>query len=193
MPSLVDPVVGPGTLAAMRQPDLKTDDGLILRPWRPEDVAVVVEAYSDPAIQQWNMRSMNEAEAAEWIQSWRSSWMAETDAGWAVADGETGAILGRLGLREIHLDEGQAEVTYWVLTRARGRGVAVDATVAVCQWAFRILGLHRIELAHSTLNAASCRVATKAGFALEGVRRSSLLHPDGDWHDMHLHALVNTN
>lgn len=192
MPSMVGPVVDPGTLAAMPQPELTTNDGLILRPWQATDVAVVVEAYADPAIQQWNMRSMNEVEAAEWIQSWKSTWTAETDAGWAVADEETGAIIGRLGLRGIHLDEGQAEVTYWVLAQARGRGVAVGATVAVCQWAFLALGLHRIELAHSVRNAASCRVATKAGFALEGIRRSSL-HPDGDWHDMHVHALVNTD
>jgi len=193
MPSLVGPVVDPGSLAAMPQPELTTDDGLILRPWQANDVSVVLEAYADPAIQQWNMRKMNQAEAAEWIQSWKSSWTAETDAGWAVAEAETGAIVGRLGLREIHLDEGRAQVTYWVLKQARGRGVAVGATVAVCRWAFRTLGLHRIELAHSVLNAASCRVATKAGFALEGVRRSSLLHPDGEWHDMHLHALLNTD
>lgn len=193
MPSLVGPVVDAGSLTAMPQPELRTQDGLILRPWQGNDVPVVVEAYADPAIQQWNMRSMNEVEAAEWIQSWKSSWMAETDAGWAVAEAESGAVVGRLGLREIHLAEGQAEVTYWVLTRARGRGFAVGATVAVCQWAFRTLGLHRIELAHSILNVPSCRVAIKAGFALEGVRRSSLLHPDGDWHDMHLHALVNTD
>ena len=157
----------------------------MLRPWQMDDVATVVEAYADPAIQQWNLRSMNEREAAEWIDSWKSTWAAETDE-------TTGVVVGRLGLRGIRLAEGRAEVTYWVLPADRGRGVAVDATVAATQWAFQDLGLHRIELAHSVLNAASCRVATKAGFALEGTRRSSLLHPDG-WHDMHLHALVNTD
>src|SRR5580704_15290342 len=146
MPPLVDPVVEPGALAAMPQPQLKTDNGLLLRPWQANDVTTVVAAYADPAIQQWNMRKMNEAEAAEWIQGWQSSWIAETDAGWAVADPGTGGVIGRLGLRQIHLDEGQAEVTYWVLAPARGRGVAVGATVAVCRWAFRTLGLHRLEL-----------------------------------------------
>ncbi|MEW2435901.1 GNAT family protein [Streptomyces caniferus] len=38
-------------------------------------------------------------------------------------------------------------------------------------------------------NPASCRVATKAGFRLEGTMRSALLHADG-WHDEHLHARV---
>jgi len=49
------------------------------------------------------------------------------------------------------------------------------------------LGLHRLELRHSTANPASCRVAARAGFRLEGTLRSAMRHPDG-WHDMHLHA-----
>ena len=32
-------------------------------------------------------------------------------------------------------------------------------------------------------------MAAKAGFALEGTKRSALLHADG-WHDMHLHARI---
>ena len=40
---------------------------------------------------------------------------------------------------------------------------------------------------HSVANHASCRVATKSGFPLEGTHRRALLHTDG-WHDMHLHA-----
>ncbi len=32
-------------------------------------------------------------------------------------------------------------------------------------------------------------MALKAGYTLEGIRRSSVLHADG-WHDMHQHALV---
>ena len=56
-------------------------------------------------------------------------------------------------------------------------------------WAFETLGLHRIEVDHSVENPASCRVATRAGFRLEGTKRGDALHADG-WHDMHLHARV---
>lgn len=42
---------------------------------------------------------------------------------------------------------------------------------------------------HAVRNEASCRVAIKTGFVLEGTKRSAVLHPDG-WHDMHLHARV---
>ncbi|MEU8197752.1 GNAT family protein [Microbispora amethystogenes] len=61
---------------------------------------------------------------------------------------------------------------------------------AAVRWGFEELGLHQLELHHSTRNHASCRVADKAGFAVEGVLRAALLHADG-WHDMEVHALLN--
>jgi ribosomal-protein-alanine N-acetyltransferase len=54
---------------------------------------------------------------------------------------------------------------------------------------FTVVGLHRVQLDHSTGNNASCRVAAKAGFRFEGTRRGQALPEDG-WHDMHMHARV---
>ena len=79
-----------------------------------------------------------------------------------------------------------------MLPPARGRRVAATALHAVTDWLFAELGLHRIELTHSTANPASCRVAELAAFQLEGVKRQEALHPDG-WHDMHLHARLATD
>ena len=112
-------------------------------------------------------------------------WRAETGAEWAVV-GEDDRVVARVGLPGLHCADGLAEVGYWVMPEARGRGVAGRALEAMTQWLVGA-GLHRIELMHSVHNEPSCRVATKAGFDLEGVLRSALLHTDG-WHDMHLHA-----
>jgi RimJ/RimL family protein N-acetyltransferase len=97
-----------------------------------------------------------------------------------------GLLCGRVTMRGISLEEGLGEVTYWVLPGARGAGVASGAVAAASEWAFG-LGLHRLGLRHSVRNPASCRVAEKCGYGLEGVLRSALRHTDG-WHDMHLHA-----
>ncbi|MYQ79371.1 GNAT family N-acetyltransferase [Streptomyces sp. SID4923] len=72
---------------------------------------------------------------------------------------------------------------------ARGAGVASGALAGLSAWALEEAGFWRLELEHSTRNAASCAVATKCGYAPEGVKRSAGLHDDGR-HDMHLHALV---
>jgi RimJ/RimL family protein N-acetyltransferase len=57
----------------------------------------------------------------------------------------------------------------------------------VTEWALEDVGLHRLELEHSTHNLSSCRVAEKAGYRWESTKRSQAKHQDG-WHDMHLHV-----
>lgn len=123
------------------------------------------------------------------IARWNRCWRAETDGYWAVVAAGTGVVAGRVSLREVDLEDGRGECSYWVLPAARGGGIATRATIGLSRWALGELGLHRLELAHSVANPASCRVAGKAGFRLEGIKRSALLHADG-WHDMHLHARV---
>lgn len=190
MPYLTSPVLTPGALARTLQPTVHADDGLLLRPWRPEDAPAVHAAFQDPVLRQWHIRSCDSAEeAAGWIAQWERGWADEREAQWAVVDGSTDELLGRAALRQILLGDGVAEVAYWTVARARGRGVAARATAALAHWAFEEVGFHRLELTHATANEASCRVAGKAGFALEGTKRSALNHQDG-WHDMHLHARV---
>jgi ribosomal-protein-alanine N-acetyltransferase len=184
VPRLVTPAVAPGSLARLRQPVLE-EDGFVLRPWRASDAAALAEAYSDPGIQRWHNRSMNGPEAQTWIASWPGRWAEESGAGWAV-DGPSG-LLGQISLRRLDLAEGLAEVSYWVMPAARGHRVAPRALCVLSAWLFDHLRLHRVELAHSTMNPASCRVAGHAGYPLEGTKRRESLHRDG-WHDMHLHA-----
>nr|WP_308214482.1 GNAT family protein [Rhodococcus sp. ARC_M8] len=70
--------------------------------------------------------------------------------------------------------------------------MCTQSVTALSEWAFREAGFHRLELEHSIHNPRSCRVATKAGFSEEGVRRSSARHADG-WHDMHVHARLRSD
>ncbi|CAM5460042.1 GNAT family N-acetyltransferase [Streptomyces fumanus] len=190
MPYLTRPVLPAGTLSGMPQPTLPTGDGLVLRPWRDDDAPAVHDAFQDPAMHQWHIRTADSVdEVRTWIAEWRQGWAGERTAQWAVADAATDRLLGRVALRDILLGDGVAEVAYWTVAAARGRGVAARATAALVRWALDEVGLHRLELTHALANEASCAVARRTGFTLEGTKRSALLHPDG-WHDMHLHARV---
>ena len=93
---------------------------------------------------------MDEREAAAWLSSWAGRWQAETGAGWAVTTQRV--LVGRVGLNQISLRDGQAEVAYWTIPAARGRNVAARSVRAVSAWMFQSVGLNRIELNHSTLN-----------------------------------------
>ncbi|MBO4258177.1 GNAT family N-acetyltransferase [Streptomyces griseorubiginosus] len=188
MPFTADVVLPDGALARGPQPVLSTGDGLVLRPWRGEDAGAVHEAFQDPLMHQWHIRrSDSEEEAAGWIREWQKEWEGERNAQWAVVDAETDRLMGRVALRDIRLVEGLGKVAYWTAAAARGQGVAVRATNTLTRWAFDEIGFHRLELLHATANRASCRVAAKTGFTLEGTKRRAAYHQDG-WHDMHLHA-----
>lgn len=190
MPYLTQAVLPAGTLSRTPQPTLPAGDGLILRPWRAEDAPAVFDAFQDPAIHQWHSRAADsEDEVRGWITEWQRAWAQERNVQWAVADAADDRLLGRVALRNVLLGDGVAEVAYWTVFRARGRGVAARATAALARWALDEIGFHRLELSHSVRNPASCRVAAKTGFHLEGTKRSALRHRDG-WHDMHLHARV---
>ncbi|MGW1781032.1 GNAT family N-acetyltransferase [Streptomyces sp. NPDC002143] len=190
MPYTAGFVLPAGTLSSAPQPVLRTGGGLVLRRWRAEDAPAVHAAFQDPLMHQWHIRAADsEEEVAGWIAEWQQAWEGERSAQWAVVDADTDVLLGRVALRGIQLGEGLAEVAYWTTAAARGRGVAPRATTALSRWAFDEIGFHRLELSHATANEASCRVAEKAGFTLEGTMRSAVLHQDG-WHDMHLHARV---
>src|SRR5690606_22878961 len=93
-----------------------------------------------------------------------------------------------IGLVAVYLvlKNGHGEISYWVLPDARRRNVATRAVIAATEWAHGV-GLHRVELQHSVRNLASGRVAARAGYRPEGVRREANLHDDG-WHDMRLHS-----
>lgn len=191
MPVLTDDLVAAERFTQSAQPEIATGDGLLLRPWTADDAPAVFEAYSDPAIQRWHVRSAGSvAEARDWLERWAQTWSTGTAANWAVADLDTGRLVGRAALKNLELAGGVAEVAYWTMPAARGRAVTPRAVVAMMNWAFGV-GFHRLQLSHSVANQPSCRVAAKLGFALEGTMRSAALHVDG-WHDMHLHARIKS-
>ncbi|MFF0765076.1 GNAT family N-acetyltransferase [Streptomyces sp. NPDC003737] len=183
------PVIPSGRLAGSPQPILHATGNLLLRCWEPADAPAFLSAYEDHEIRRWHTRRpCTETQVREWFDAYRLEWEREEGGHWAITrDGLE--VLGRIALRGFDFDDGIAGVAYWVLPAARGAGVASRAVSALTAWALNEIGFHRLQLDHSTRNHASCRVATKSGYLLEGTKRSAALHDDGR-HDMHLHARI---
>jgi RimJ/RimL family protein N-acetyltransferase len=111
-----------------------------------------------------------------------------------VLDATTGRLAGNVSLWQIDLERTRsASVGYRTAPWARGQGVATTALLALTGWAFGAVGIERISLPHTVGNDASCRVAEKAGYRLEGVMRGAWREPDGTRLDDHLHARLNTD
>ncbi|MDT0492127.1 GNAT family N-acetyltransferase [Streptomyces griseus] len=147
-----------------------TADGLLLRPWREEDVPALLRAYDDPVMRQWvRLPVSTPEEAARWLESQRAGWASGTRFGFAVTDvSRGGELVGNLALKRPGPGPERAEVGYWTAAWARGRGVAPRALEALTAWVFAAFaeeGLVRLELLHQVDNVASCRVAEKSGYA----------------------------
>jgi RimJ/RimL family protein N-acetyltransferase len=158
-------------------PAFLTDGLVTLRPWRDDDAHALVRRINDPDVAAFLdlvPHPYTPADASEWFAIAAEGWSAATSATFAVhVDGLDGAV-GGLGIRFLgDLDDGCAEVGYWVGADARGRGVATAATRLAARWAFEnVPELARLQLRAAVENVASNRVAEKAGFTREGVLRA---------------------
>lgn len=73
-------------------------------------------------------------------------------------------------------------IGYWISEEFANRGLTTRAVRELTRYAMEELRLHRIEIALRPENAASKRVAEKAGYIFEGLR-PRFLHIDGSWRD----------
>ena len=154
-----------------------------LRPWREDDVDAAFAALVDPDTTLWNAGWVKTREdAAYWLER-RLDRTLEEHASWAVEETDAAVLVGSVSLHSIDRDQNDAEIGYWTVPAARGRGVAARAVDAACRWAFGALPIDRIELCHAVENVASGRVAEKAGFTYEGHLRRSYRYGDGVKHD----------
>jgi RimJ/RimL family protein N-acetyltransferase len=153
------------------------DGKVLLRPWSAADADALVQRINDPDIagfldlipQPYTIR-----DAHDWFALTAEGWRAGTSGTFGIHAGDFDGAVGGLGVRFLAgVDEGCAEVGYWIGVEARGRGLATAATLAAARWAFdEVPELERLQLRADVENLASNRVAEKAGFTREGVLRS---------------------
>ncbi len=178
-----------------RGPEQWSGPGVVLRAFERVDEPDLVAAFADPAITTWNP---GPPEGPLEFMRERNDWSAGTHVSWAVSEVAAGPegvgrLLGSVSLHKIDRDQGDAEVGYWVAPWARRRRLGAAAAAAAAAYAFERLGLHRVHLFHAVENPASCAVARRAGFLLEGTLRQSFRYADGHHHDEHLHARLATD
>ncbi|GAA3991837.1 GNAT family N-acetyltransferase [Allokutzneria multivorans] len=142
---------------------LRADDRLDDRP-------ALVSAFADEAMRRWIYHySVPDLEAAGRYVALRTrEWADDERCSWAVAEPTTGELLGEVGLKNLDLDAGTAEVACWTHPLVRGRGIVTEAIGAALRFGFGALDLKEVRYAHAEGNTASARVALKCGFTLLG-------------------------
>jgi RimJ/RimL family protein N-acetyltransferase len=127
--------------------------------------------------------------AEAWIATYVQCWQDGSRAGFAILDEADDAFLGMVALVQLDLEAAEGELGYIVAPEARGRGVAGRAIRLIADWAFSDVGLARLEACVDVSNEPSKRVAERAGFTFEGVRRS-VHFKQGERADMAIYSLL---
>lgn len=179
-------------------PEPPLSDGVIvLRPWRRDDAPVLASAFGsgDAELAYWMddvPQPYTIADAVAYVERSQAGWRGEVPATpFASCDVVSAEVLGWLGLTWDEAGEGTVEAGYWTRGEARGRGVATRAVLLAAAWMFGDLGFERLELRIDTRNGPSRRVAEKAGFTLDGIRRSARVNArDGQRFDEAIYSLL---
>ena len=127
-----------------------------LRPWMP-----------------WARQPMTAQESEAHCRRMQARWLSREEIDFCFHRKEDDLLVGKGGLHTIDWSLPKFEIGYWVRTTCAGRGYATEATLAMVELARSRLGARRIEITSDARNSASRRVAEKAGFELEGIRRQS--------------------
>jgi RimJ/RimL family protein N-acetyltransferase len=107
----------------------------------------------------------------EWLERYEEGRADGTREAFAIVD-DDGTFLGLALAFAIDREGRELELGYTVTPAARGRGAATWALRELTEWAVCALDPLRIQLQISADNAASKRVAERAGYVYEGTLRS---------------------
>ena len=172
-------------------------DGVVLRPPRPGDY------------QEWrDLRAGSRACLQPWEPTWPADdlsraafrrrlavYARDREAGIAfpffVFRAQDEAITGGITLSNVRRGVAQmGSVGYWCGQPYVRQGLTLAAVKALSVFAFRTLGLHRLEAACIPENAPSRTLLAKAGFREEGMA-PAYLKINGAWRDHVLFGLVS--
>ena len=153
----------------MKIPELITEK-FTLRPLRKADLDELVQICTDPETVRWTTIPLNYTrdDAQTFLTFTQRAAAAGRELTWAIDD--SGVLAGAISLR---LPEGSAnapgtyaDLGFYTAAQMRGRGIMTDAVRTVLGFGFDPLGLGLDTIGWAALvgNAASERVAVKAGF-----------------------------
>jgi ribosomal-protein-alanine N-acetyltransferase len=168
-----------------------TGKRITMRPLREEDFAQWQEVRL--ANEEWLLKwePLRPANAPDPVRD-RSAFLVRCDA--RRRDRQAGAgfsfgvfvdnrFAGEMNLSSIHRGAHQnAYVGYWIDHRHAGKGYTPEALVALMQFAFDELNLHRVQISIIPRNSASRRVVEKLDIRAEGIAER-YLQINGAWED----------
>jgi RimJ/RimL family protein N-acetyltransferase len=139
-------------------------DLIVLHTELYDDIITRSRADSRP----WRPISPDSAEAPFRIRD-----TSDDFAAFSVVELADGALAGAAVLWGIDLHNRSAHIGISLRPAFRGRGLGLDTVRVLCEYGYKVRGLHRLGLETLADNGAMIRTAERVGFVREGVLRSA--------------------
>ncbi len=167
----------------------RVGDVTLRRP-EPRDLDALYQQKNDPALASllggFNT-GYSRADLQHWIEHHRQQ---KDEVLWVIAEGETDACLGHVGLYKVDHRTGTAEFAILLGERSRhGKGIGTACTAFACEYGFRQLNLRRIYLEVLADNERAASLYRKLGFKDEGRLREHQ-YKDGRYVDVLVMGLL---
>jgi RimJ/RimL family protein N-acetyltransferase len=153
-----------------------TDGVVALRPWDDRDLERMIAMCRDPEIARWTRvpSPYTREDGLTFLTLAEIERRNGTAAHLALEDAAAGAVAGSISLQHLDWEGDRGEIGYFTAAEFRGRGLMVRAVELLTAHALDGLGLAEVRIEAATGNAASQRVAERAGYERLGVREGGL-------------------
>ncbi|SFC74658.1 GNAT family N-acetyltransferase [Butyrivibrio sp. YAB3001] len=149
-----------------------------LRELKEKDAPLMLEWMHDKDIQKGFKKNMNGQTLDNAVRFCKAEKIPDNISSgqsvhFAIVD-ENDEYLGTISLKEIDLENENAEYAIVLRKKAQGNGIATEATRLVLDAAFKKYCLHRVYLTVLADNKSAIKLYERCGFKLEGEFREHL-------------------
>lgn len=171
-----------------------TTDRLFLRMVKEKDVPYLFEIKADAeTTAKYGRKPHTEVEqTSRWVSEILKDYVGRKTLYWAVTLKGKDDPIGSFTLWNIDLDSYMAELGYELNRKYWRSGIMLEALNPMIGWAFREMGLNRIEACPMKMNKASIGLLEKLGFKFEGNLRERIFF-NGKFEDQLYYSILKSD
>ena len=158
--------VGSHTLVLQTRYPVIAASRLRLRPFTLADISRLVSAVTTHRIADATLavpRVFDARQARRWIESHAVEWRKRCAVHWAVSGLDQDRLAGYVGLHDIQLELGRANLSFWIADRIARKDLALEAAQAALAFAFTSLQVDTVKAHQLTANPLLSRILRRLG------------------------------
>jgi len=104
-----------------------------------------------------------------------------------------GEFAGLVGFKDTDRLNRKTEIGYWLSERFQKQGIMTRCVEKLCEHAFNMLDINRIQIKCAVGNHASSNIPKRLGFRLEGIERQGELLTDTGFADLEVYSRLSSD